>query len=95
VPGIGAKEGKSMSKVDYTDAPTDIADAINAAERIDDFLPSPEHFAEVLSKEKISLNIDRRAVNRFRAYAEEHNLKYRALMNQVLSYYAENRLRTK
>jgi uncharacterized protein (DUF4415 family) len=84
-----------MSKVDYTDAPADIADAINAAERICDFLPAPEHFAEVLAKEKISLNVDRRAVNRFRAYAEEHNLKYQTLMNQVLSYYAENRLRTK
>jgi uncharacterized protein (DUF4415 family) len=84
-----------MSKVKYTDAPRDVAEAMDVAERIDDFLPSPEYFAEVLAKEKISLNVDRRAVEQFRAYAKEHGLKYQALMNQVLSTYAENQLRMK
>jgi len=74
------------------DAPDDIAEAINAAESIDDFLPPPEYFTDSLVKEKISLYVDARAVAQFRAYAKEHGIKYQALMNQVLSNYAKKRL---
>jgi len=81
-----------MKSVKYTDAPQDITDALSVAEAVDDFLPSPEYFAEALSKEKISLNIDARTVARFRTYARQNGLKYQALMNQVLSSYADKRL---
>ncbi|MCL2200893.1 MAG: BrnA antitoxin family protein [Oscillospiraceae bacterium] len=82
-----------MSNVNYTNAPPNIADAINKSVQIDDgFLPSPEYFAEKLAKEKISLNIDAETVIKFRIYAKEHGLKYQALMNQVLSAYAQKRL---
>ena len=81
-----------MKKVNYTDAPEEIAEAIVVAEPIGDFLPSPEFFAEKLTKEKISLNVDAQAVARYRAYAKKHGLKYQSLMNQVLSNYAEKRL---
>ncbi|MCL2807423.1 MAG: BrnA antitoxin family protein [Coriobacteriia bacterium] len=79
-----------MSAVKYTNAPADVDAAMDAAVRVnDDFLPSPEYFAEMLAKEKISLNVDRHAVESFRAYAKAHNLKYQSLMNQVLSAYAK------
>ena len=79
-----------MSKVKYSDAPADIEAAMDAAVRIeDDFLPSPEYFAKMLAKEKISLNVDRNAVESFRTYAKDHGLRYQALMNQVLSAYAK------
>ena len=81
-----------MSNANYVDAPKEIVEAIAVAEPIEDFLPPPEYFAEKLAKEKISLNIDARAVARYRAYAKKHGLKYQALMNQVLSNYAEKRL---
>jgi len=81
-----------MSKVKYTDAPDDIAKAIDAAERIDNFLPPPEYFTESLVKEKISLYVDSKALAQFRTYAKEHGVKYQALMNQVLSNYAKKRL---
>jgi len=81
-----------MKSVVYTDAPKDIAKAISVAEPVVDFLPSPECFAENLGKEKISLNVDKKALARYRAYAGKHGLKYQALMNQVLSSYAEKRL---
>lgn len=78
-----------MSKVKYGNAPEDVEMAMDAAVRVDDsFLPSPEFFAGLLAKEKISLNIDRQTVESFRAYAKKHNLKYQALMNQVLTSYA-------
>jgi len=81
-----------MSKVKYTDAPKDIADALSVAEAVEDFLPPPEYFAEILAKEKISLNIDAVTVRRFRAYAKKNGLKYQSLMNQVLSSYANKQL---
>jgi len=81
-----------MSKVKYTEAPEDIADAISVAEAAPDFLPPPEYFAESLAKEKISLNIDSRTVRLFRAYAKKNGLKYQSLMNQVLSSYANKQL---
>jgi len=81
-----------MNNVKYTDAPDDISEAIAVAEPVVDFLPSPEAFAESLAKEKISLNIDARTVARYRAYAKRHGLRYQALMNKVLSHYAERRL---
>jgi len=81
-----------MSNVKYVDAPDDIAEAIDAAEAIDDFLPPPEYFAESLVKEKISLYVDAKAVAQFRTYAKAHGIKYQALMNQVLSNYAKKRL---
>jgi len=85
-----------MSKVKYVDAPADVAAAIEEAVRIDDnFLPSPEDFAEMLAKEKISLNVDRQTVVSFRVYAKKHGMKYQSLMNQVLSSYAEKLLRAK
>jgi uncharacterized protein (DUF4415 family) len=81
-----------MSKVKYTDAPKDIADALSVAEAVEDFLPPPEYFTEILAKEKISLNIDSVTVRRFRAYAKKNGLKYQSLMNQVLSSYANKQL---
>ena len=81
-----------MKNVKYTNAPEDIDDALKVAEPVEDFLPSPEFFAEALAKEKISLNIDARTVARFRTYASKNGLKYQALMNQVLSSYADKRL---
>ena len=81
-----------MSRVKYTDAPDDIANAISVAEVVEDFLPSPEYFAESMAKEKISLNIDARTVRQFRTYAKKNGLKYQSLMNQVLSSYASKRL---
>jgi predicted DNA binding CopG/RHH family protein len=79
-----------MSKVKYSDAPADVAAAIDTAVRVDDdFLPSPAYFTEMLAKEKISLNVDKHAVKSFRDYAKRHGLKYQSLMNQVLSSYSK------
>lgn len=79
-----------MSKVKYSNAPADVEAAMDAAVRVDGkFLPSPEQFIKMLAKEKISLNVDRITVEAFRTYAKKHDLKYQALMNQVLRSYAE------
>ena len=93
-PKIVHPKGKRASKVKYTDAPTSLEESLNdlltnSMPMEDDLLPSPEDFREMLAKEKISLNVDRRAVESFRAYSKKHGLKYQVLMNQVLSAYAK------
>ena len=93
VRGIGERGRKNMSKVRYSDAPPEVEKAMDNATPVDDeFLPSPEYFAEKLSKERISLYVDTKAIIRFKAYASRHGIKYQSLMNQVLSSYAEKRL---
>lgn len=53
VPDTGGKESKNMSRVRYTSAPPEIGKAMDNATPVeDDILPSPEYFAEKLSKEK-------------------------------------------
>ena len=43
MPDTGEKDGGDMSKKTiYRDAPKDVAEAINAAEVVNDFLPPPE-----------------------------------------------------
>ncbi len=74
----------------YEETPPAIAAALDESVPVaEDFLPSPEYFAGMFQKEKISLNVDRHAVESFRSYAKEHGLKYQTLMNQVLSAYAQ------
>jgi len=51
-----------MSEVKYVDAPADVAEAIEASRPIKDFLPSPDELARNVAKEKITINIDTRAV---------------------------------
>ena len=79
-----------MSKVRYTDAPADVAEAMRAAIPVDphEVFP-PEFFARQTEKERITLNIDREAVDQFRAYAKQHGLKYQSMINQVVSAYAK------
>jgi hypothetical protein len=58
-------------------------------EGLGDVLPSTEYFARMLAKEKISLNVDKHAVDSVRSYAKKHGLRYQALMNRVLSSHAK------
>lgn len=82
-----------MNRVKYTGAPPEIEKAMDNATPVEyDILPSPEYFAEKLSKEKISIYVDTKAIIKFKSYANRHGLKYQSLMNQVLSNYAEKRL---
>ena len=82
-----------MSIPKYINTPDDITDTINSAEMIDDYLPPPEYFTESLVKEKISLYVDAKTLAQYRSYAKEHGVKYQALINQVLSNYANKRLK--
>ena len=93
----GEKEGKYMSnnQINYTDAPADIAESLQDAVPIEDFLPSPDKLILKTEKEKITIALDKRSLDLFKEYAEKHNSKYQTMINGVVSSYADKFLSKK
>ncbi|MFI5271007.1 MAG: BrnA antitoxin family protein [Candidatus Saccharimonadales bacterium] len=75
--------------VNYTDAPSDINDALENATIVSDFLPSPEELVSKGEKEKITIAVDKNSLDLFKKYAKKHNTKYQPMINGVLSSYAD------
>jgi predicted DNA binding CopG/RHH family protein len=84
-----------MTKVNYTGAPTEIAEALENANALEDFLPSPEQLILKTEKEKITIAIDKRSLELFKKYANKHDAKYQTMINGVLSSYADKFLTRK
>lgn len=82
-----------MSNVNYTNAPTDIEEALESAVAVEDFLPSPDKLIRKTEKEKITIAIDKQSLDLFKRYAKKHNARYQPMMDRVLSVYAEKFLR--
>jgi predicted DNA binding CopG/RHH family protein len=81
------------SIINYTDAPADIAQALEDATVIADFLPSPKELVGRAEKEKITIAVDKRSLDLFKQYAKKNNTKYQPMINGVLSSYADKFLR--
>lgn len=77
-----------MSKVNYTNAPVGIEEALDNAEIVGDFLPSPEKLVRKVEKEKITIAVDKRSLELYKRYAKSHNAKYQTMINGVLDAYA-------
>jgi len=93
---IGEKGRRYMTKaVNYTDAPTEIARALESATSMEDFLPSPSELVRKTEKEKITIAIDKRSLDLFKQYATKHDAKYQTMINGVLGSYAEKFLNHK
>ena len=80
------------NKVKYTNAPADVARALENAVPIKDFLPSPDKLVLKQEKEKITIALDKRSVDLFKNYAKKHNAKYQTMINDVLGSYADKHL---
>ena len=77
------------NKVNYADAPAEIAEALENAGVLEDFLPSPEQLVLKTEKEKITIAIDKNSLELFKKYAKKHDAKYQTMINGVLSSYAD------
>ena len=84
-----------MTKVNYTDAPAEIAEALESASALEDFLSSPEQPILKTEKEKITIAIDKHSLELFKQYAKQHNAKYQTMINGVLGSYADKFLSRK
>ena len=90
MPDIGGKERKFMkSTTNYSDAPADIEQSLAEGTVVSDFLPSPAELVLRTEKEKITIAIDKRSLDRFKRYAKTHDTKYQTMINGVLGSYAD------
>ncbi|MCL2443994.1 MAG: BrnA antitoxin family protein [Treponema sp.] len=76
------------SKV-YTDAPKNISKSIFDGEIITDFLPPPEKLIRKEPKVKITITLNSGSINFFKKYARKNNVKYQAMINEVLDKYVQ------
>jgi predicted DNA binding CopG/RHH family protein len=81
--------------ISYTDAPSDIDEALDKATVVSDFLPSPGELVKRVEKEKITILVDKHSLELYKKYAKKHNTKYQPMINGVLSSYADKFLNTK
>jgi predicted DNA binding CopG/RHH family protein len=89
-PDIGGKERKNMSKeIIYTDAPEQISQDLINGEVIRDFLPPPDQLVRKEPKVKITITLNRRSVDFYKQSAKKHNVKYQAMINEILDLYAQ------
>jgi len=79
----------------YTDAPADIAQALQDAMPMEDFLPSPDKLILKTEKEKITIAIDKQSLDAYKRYAKKNNAKYQTMINGVVSSYADKYLTKK
>ena len=76
-------------KVTYTDAPEELAAALERAKVIPDFLPPPDELVPRDSKVKVTIALSSRNVDFFKRHAAENNTGYQAMINEVLNRYVE------
>ncbi|HEY1645580.1 MAG TPA: BrnA antitoxin family protein [Candidatus Saccharimonadales bacterium] len=80
------------NKIKYTNAPADVARALEHAVPVKDFLPSPDKLVLKQEKEKITIALDKHSVDLFKYYAKKHNAKYQTMINDVVGAYADQYL---
>jgi predicted DNA binding CopG/RHH family protein len=76
-------------EVIYTDAPEQISESIINGEVIRDFLPAPDQLARKEPKVKITITLNRRSVDFYKQSAKKNNVKYQAMINEILDLYAQ------
>ena len=75
------------SEKKYESAPVDIAEAIEQAEVIPDFLPSPDQLVLKEETVRVTLNLNRRSVDFFKMKARENGVPYQSMIRKVLDLY--------
>ena len=78
-----------MSNVNYTSAPEEVRKSLESPVFVNDLLPPPEEFVRKAKKEKITIAIDKDSLELYKRYATKHHAKYQAMINGVLSSYAD------
>ncbi len=81
-----------MSDSNYEKAPAELAEAIEQAEVIPDFLPSPDRLVLREETVRVTLNLNKRSVDFFKSSARENGVPYQSMIRRVLDIYAERYL---
>jgi predicted DNA binding CopG/RHH family protein len=89
---IGAKEGSVISNTKYKKALAELVEAIEHAEVIPDFLPSPDQLVLKDETVRVTLDLNKRSVDFFKSSARENGVPYQSMIRKVLDIYAERYL---
>ncbi len=73
----------------YEKAPSSIAEAIEQAEVIRDFLPPPDQLVLREETVRVTLNLNKKSVDFFKVKAQENGVPYQSMIRKVLDIYAE------
>ena len=76
-------------KTKYSDAPSDISDAIEKSNRVTDFLPPPEELIRREENVKITIHLSKQSVDFFKQKATDLGVPYQSMIKQVLDHYTE------
>ncbi len=76
-------------KIEYSNAPSELADSIEQGIKILDFLPPPNELARRSPKVKVTITLNKRSVEFFKHHAKTNHTKYQTMINEVLDQYAE------
>ena len=63
-------------KIGYSDAPTDVAEAIESAEVVEDFLPPPENLVFRDDTVKVTISLTQKSVDFFKESAKKQDVPY-------------------
>ncbi|MDE3256969.1 MAG: BrnA antitoxin family protein [Gemmatimonadota bacterium] len=81
-----------MSKPKFENAPAELAEAIEQAEVIQDFLPPPDRLVLREETVRVTLNLNKRSVDFFKSSARQNGVPYQSMIRKVLDIYAERYL---
>jgi predicted DNA binding CopG/RHH family protein len=81
-----------MKKMEYTNAPDDVAKAIESSVVIKDFLPSPDKLVFKEDNIKVTLELSKRSVALFKKYAQKRGVKYQRMIRNLIDQYANRTL---
>ncbi len=73
----------------YESAPPEVAEAIEQAEIVTDFLPAPDQLVLREDTVKVTLNLNKKSIAFFKEKARENGVPYQSMIRKVLDLYAE------
>ena len=86
----GEKDGEDMKKKNgYSEAPTEVAEAINSAKVIDDFLPPPADLLLRNDTVKVTISLTKKSVDFFKKSASKQGVPYQSMIRKVLDLYSQ------
>ena len=77
-------------KIEYTDAPTEIAESLNRATIIPNFSPLPEEVEALAAKrmkKQVSIYLSVETIEKFKAAAQAEGGRYQTMISNVLDTY--------
>ena len=79
----------TKKRTQYKGAPREIADAINASEIIEDFLPKPEELVFKKATVKVTMNLSKESVDFFKKRSRKYGVPYQKMINNLVDKYVQ------